>query len=67
MKRDRDLTYYFVKSGNYVLVAPKESMMWDKTYASLNDAVEAVKRRNKTEQGCKGFTEIENGIVANYV
>lgn len=64
MKKDRDLTYYFVKSGNYVLVAPKESMMWDKTFASLQDAVDAVKRRNKTS---KGFTEIENGVVVKYV
>lgn len=68
MRKDVNRTFFFIEtegtSGSTVYrVGSDFAPVWEAEYTSLGDAVEAVKRRNKT---ATGFKEIRNGLVVQY-
>lgn len=67
MRRDTDRTFFFIEteeSGSTVIrVGSDFAPVWTQTYETLADAVEAVKRRNKS---ARAFRVIKNGIIAEY-
>ena len=66
MKRETNRTFYFIETDDGVLVGSKNAPLWNRTFATLSEAVEAVRKRNSKDQGCKGFHDVKNGIVAVY-
>lgn len=64
MRKDKNRTFYFVETdGGTVKVASDFAPVWQQNFASLTEAVEAVKSRNKD---AVRFDTIVNGLVAVY-
>ena len=67
MRRDKNRTFYFIETTNdngdsIVRVGSDFAPVWGQDFTSINDALEAIKRRNKDAQ----FRTIRNGVVAEY-
>lgn len=68
MHKNKDRTFYFIEtvdaSGQEIVkVGSDFAPLWGKTFTSLSDAVEAVKRRNSS---ASSFREVRNGLIAVY-
>jgi hypothetical protein len=68
MNREKNRTFYFIdtvdEEGNEIVkVGSDFAPMWGKSFKSLTEAVEAVKRRNSQ---ATSFNDIRNGLVAVY-
>ena len=68
MNRNKNRTFYFIDTVDdngeeIVKVGSDFAPVWGKTFTSLADAVEAVKRRNSQ---ATNFQTIRNGLVAVY-
>lgn len=68
MHKNKNRTFYFIDTvddqGNEIVkVGSDFAPVWGKTFTSLADAVEAVKRRNSQ---ASDFQAIRNGLVAVY-
>ena len=68
MNKNKNRTFYFIEteddSGTDIIkVGSDFAPIWGKTFTSISDAVEAIKRRNTKAEG---FTPVRNGIVAVY-
>jgi hypothetical protein len=68
MRKDTNRTFYFIETQeggkNVYKVGSDFAPVWTNSFDTLNDAVEAVRNRNKTAQR---FEPIQNGLVAVYV
>jgi hypothetical protein len=69
MRKDTNRTFYFIETENdaknsVVRVASDFAPVWTNDFATLTDAIDAVKGRNKA---AVRFDSIPNGLVAVYV
>lgn len=68
MHKNKNRTFYFIETVDengqeVVKVGSDFAPLWGKSFGSLSDAVEAVKRRNSQ---ASSFRDIRNGLVAVY-
>ena len=68
MHRNKNRTFYFIETldesgAEIIKVGSDYAPLWGKTFTNLNDAVEAVRRRNSK---ASEFQEVKNGLVAVY-
>jgi hypothetical protein len=67
MRKDTNRTFFFIETENdgksVYRVGSDFAPVWSQTYNTIDDAVEAVKRRNKE---ASRFSTIKNGLVAVY-
>jgi len=69
MRKDQNRTFYFIETegangSTVVRVGSDFAPVWTQDFSSINDALEAVKGRNKA---AVRFETIRNGLVAVYV
>lgn len=68
MRRDKNRTFYFIEtednSGKSVVrVGSDFAPVWGQDFDTINEALDAVKRRNSN---ASSFKAIRNGVVAEY-
>lgn len=68
MNKNKNRNFYFIETedvnGNECIkVASDFAPMWGRTFASLNDALDAIKRRN---QLASEIRDIKNGVMCVY-
>lgn len=68
MRKDTNRTFYYFETENdagqtVVRVGSDKAPLWSRSYNSIADAIEGIKRRNSD---ARRFEQIRNGLVAVY-
>ena len=68
MRKDTNRTFYYFETENangqtVVRVGSDKAPLWGKSFNSISEAIEAIKRRNSD---ARSFTEGRNSVTAVY-